>query len=360
MRNYLGSGRAYVYVTETGIIRVDATRRRMHLPTGKGDHMFNSRVRWPVILAALTLIVPAVAMASENQLRTLHCLTFQETGKTTCDPFSDYWESHGGLAQQGFPISDVFQERSDSDDKEYTVQYFERAVMEIHPENQPPNDVLLQLLGSFLYRQKYPNGAPNQQPNTSPGSVLFNETGKRLGGGFLLYWRSHGGLAQQGYPISDEFVERSETDGKEYTVQYFERAVMEYHPENEPPNDVLLSLLGSFRYQAKYPPPTPTPTRTPAPTPTATPITEVGVDIVDFYFGPRVVTITVGMKVTWNFLGPTVHNTVHRPPTGSAKLWESPLMERRGQKFTYNFTQRGVYDYWCTIHPEMTGQVVVR
>ncbi len=82
--------------------------------------------------------------------------------------------------------------------------------------------------------------------------MLFQETGHRLGGKFLDYWKSHGGLAQQGYPISDEFMEKSDLNGQEYLVQYFERAVFEYHPENQSPYDVLLSQLGTFRYKAKY------------------------------------------------------------------------------------------------------------
>ncbi len=47
----------------------------------------------------------------------------------------------------------------------------------------------------------------------------FPETGKSFQGKFLQYWLSHGGLAQQGLPLSDEFVERNATDGKEYLVQ---------------------------------------------------------------------------------------------------------------------------------------------
>jgi methionine-rich copper-binding protein CopC len=182
-----------------------------------------------------------------------NCTTFPETGKTVCDKFMDYWNNHGGLAQQGYPISGEMQEVSDTDGKTYTVQYFERAVFEMHPENQPPNDIELSLLGNFLYKQKYPNGAPNQTPNTSPGSQLFTQTGHRVGGKFLDYWNSHGGLVQQGYPISDEFQEVSPLDGKTYTVQYFERAVFESHPENQPPYDVLLSQLGTFMFKQKYP-----------------------------------------------------------------------------------------------------------
>lgn len=180
------------------------------------------------------------------------CQRFEQTGHTLCGRFLQYWQQHGGLAQQGYPISEPFSEISDTDGKLYTVQYFERAVFELHPENAAPNDVLLSLLGSFRYQQKYPSGAPKQIPNTLPGSQLFPQTSKRLGGTFLTYWQSHGGLAQQGYPISDEFLETSDTDGNVYKVQYFERAVFEAHPENQAPYDVLLSQLGIFRLHEKY------------------------------------------------------------------------------------------------------------
>src|SRR5207253_9659837 len=105
-------------------------------------------------------------------------------------------------------------------------------------------------------------------------SRYFPETSHTVKGRFLAYWQSHGGLVQQGYPISEEFDETSDLDHKPYTVQYFERAVFEYHPEYAgTPYEVLLSLLGRFEYRQRYdqgylplrpPPPaqpTPTPTR---------------------------------------------------------------------------------------------------
>src|SRR5436190_1823735 len=122
------------------------------------------------------------------------------------------------------------------------------------------NDVLLSLLGVFSYSAKYPNGAPGQQVNSEAGAVKFTETGHTLGGKFLEYWKSHGGLAQQGFPISDEFTEVSDLNGQPYTVQYFERAVFEMHPENKPPFDVLLSQLGTFRFAETHQAAQPTPT----------------------------------------------------------------------------------------------------
>src|SRR5436305_15068871 len=85
----------------------------------------------------------------------------------------------------------------------------------------------------------------NQPPSHLPALAqqancqTFKETGQTLCGRLLTYWQTHGGLAQQGYPISSEFREKSDLNGEIYTVQYFERAVFEYHPENPAPNDVL-------------------------------------------------------------------------------------------------------------------------
>ncbi|HEX9988654.1 MAG TPA: hypothetical protein VGE45_09280 [Chloroflexia bacterium] len=205
-----------------------------------------------LLLFALLLALTSTAFPTTITHAQGNSRTFPETGKTVSGRFFTYWEGHGGLAQQGYPITEEIQETSATDGKIYTVQYFERAVFEYHPENKAPNDVLLQLLGVFLYGDKYPEGAPGETPNEEPGSRLFNETQQRLGGIFLQYWTTHGGLAQQGLPISDEFEEKSDLDGKTYKVQYFERAVFEYHPEKQPPFNVLLSQLGTFRNRANY------------------------------------------------------------------------------------------------------------
>ena len=75
--------------------------------------------------------------------------------------------------------------------------------------------------------------------------VFYAATGHTLGGVFKTYWEQHGGLAQFGYPITEEYQEVSLTDGKTYTTQYFERARFEEHPENKgTPYEVLQGLLG--------------------------------------------------------------------------------------------------------------------
>ena len=97
----------------------------------------------------------------------------------------------------------------------------------------------------------YTSSVSAQTP-ASTNCKAFTQTGHKVCGKFLAYWNTHGGLAQQGYPLSEEFTETSDLNGKPYTVQYFERAVFEYHPENKAPNDVLLSQLGTYLGSANY------------------------------------------------------------------------------------------------------------
>jgi phosphate binding protein len=205
------------------------------------------------VLALIALLAGSLPIVSSGPTAVAQndCQTFKETGKKVCGKFLTYWNKNGGLAQQGFAISDEMQEKNEADGKTYSTQYFERAVFELHSDNKEPYDVLLSLLGNFEYRRRHGvDGAPGQKASTD-NPLKFSQTGKTIGGKFRAYWEKNGGLAQQGYPISEEFQERSNLDGKLYTVQYFERAVFELHSDNKEPYDVLLSLLGKFRYDLK-------------------------------------------------------------------------------------------------------------
>ncbi|MCA1670089.1 MAG: DUF4397 domain-containing protein [Thermomicrobia bacterium] len=80
--------------------------------------------------------------------------------------------------------------------------------------------------------------------------VFYAATGHTLGGVFKTYWEQHGGLAQFGYPITEEYQEVSLTDGKTYTTQYFQRARFEEHPEFKGTQyEVLQGLLGSEMFK---------------------------------------------------------------------------------------------------------------
>jgi probable HAF family extracellular repeat protein len=161
---------------------------------------------------------------------------FQETKKCMRSLFADYWHAHGGLAINGFPISDEFVQVL-PDGKAYTVQYFERVRMEYHPETT--NLAYIVQLGQFG-RTLHPADPPaSKQSNMA----YFDVTGHNVPADFMDYWNGHGGLDQFGFPISEVITETLE-DGKPYQVQYFERARFERHPENAAPYDILLGQFG--------------------------------------------------------------------------------------------------------------------
>lgn len=59
----------------------------------------------------------------------------------------------------------------------------------------------------------------------------FRETSNCIEGIFLVYWETHGGLALNGYPLTEP-IQIVLEDGDTYIVQYCERTRLEYHPEN--------------------------------------------------------------------------------------------------------------------------------
>ncbi|MDE3074519.1 MAG: cupredoxin domain-containing protein [Chloroflexota bacterium] len=73
----------------------------------------------------------------------------------------------------------------------------------------------------------------------------------------------------------------------------------------------------------------------------------------DFSFGPPVINVKVGTKITWTNNGPTDHTT-----TSSAGGWDSKVL-KKGSSFTWTATKAGSFSYLCTLHPFMTGTVNV-
>ncbi|HEX2914282.1 MAG TPA: cellulase family glycosylhydrolase [Chloroflexia bacterium] len=172
---------------------------------------------------------------------------FAITGHYMSGAFKTYWESYGGLEQFGYPLTEPFYQQS-TNGATYVTQYFERAIFEYHPENAGTKyQVLLRLVGHDLT-----TGRENEGPfkaiapfASNSDRNFYSQTGHSLAFGFKGYWEKYGGLAQFGYPISEEFTELNPADGKTYTVQYFERARFEYHPEFKGTKyEVLLGLLG--------------------------------------------------------------------------------------------------------------------
>lgn len=86
------------------------------------------------------------------------CRVFAETKHAVCGKFLRYWERNGGLERFGLPLTPSVQELVEG--KPYTVQYFERRRMELHPEHAgTAYEVQLGRLGSM----QFPNELPSQE-----------------------------------------------------------------------------------------------------------------------------------------------------------------------------------------------------
>ncbi len=80
------------------------------------------------------------------------------------------------------------------------------------------------------------------------------------------------------------------------------------------------------------------------------------INIDNFAFSPKVLTVAAGTKVTWTNKDDEPHTVVN---AGSPPAFKSAALDG-GDSFSFTFTQPGTYPYFCSIHPFMTGTVVVK
>jgi plastocyanin len=78
------------------------------------------------------------------------------------------------------------------------------------------------------------------------------------------------------------------------------------------------------------------------------------VKIDNFVFGPQTITVLVGTTVTWTNSDDIPHTSVSTEGVFKSKVLDTD------ETFSYTFSKAGTYPYYCTIHPKMTGKVVVQ
>src|SRR6202451_1009863 len=81
------------------------------------------------------------------------------------------------------------------------------------------------------------------------------------------------------------------------------------------------------------------------------PSIEVKID--NFSFTPTTLTVKAGTQITWTNADDIPHTVVSDGPTFKSKVLGT------GEKFTFTASKPGTYSYSCSIHPNMTGKVVV-
>jgi hypothetical protein len=204
-------------------------------------------------MVALCTFIPLLGSGQSLAQTDQRC--FRETNQCMSGRIKEFWEGNGGLPVFGYPISAQKEELIEG--KPFQVQWFERGLLELHPENNRPYDLLLGHLGSVRLVQQKRKWEDFAKTTAKEGCRFFPQTGHNICGSILKLWRANGlefeapttskteaeNLALFGLPLSDEQTETIE--GTEYTVQWFQRARFELHPENKPPYDVLLGFLGN-------------------------------------------------------------------------------------------------------------------
>src|SRR3989441_4641908 len=79
---------------------------------------------------------------------------------------------------------------------------------------------------------------------------------------------------------------------------------------------------------------------------------EVKID--NFSFAPTTITVAVGATVTWTNRDDIPHTVVSTDGVFKSKVRDTD------ETFSYTFAKAGIYPYYCSIHPKMTGQVMVQ
>ena len=79
---------------------------------------------------------------------------------------------------------------------------------------------------------------------------------------------------------------------------------------------------------------------------------EIKID--NFTFAPPELTVKAGTTITWTNRDDIPHTVV-----STDKVFKSKVLDT-DEKFSFTFDTPGTFPYFCSIHPKMTGKVVVR
>ena len=81
---------------------------------------------------------------------------------------------------------------------------------------------------------------------------------------------------------------------------------------------------------------------------------EASIEIDNFKFGVVNLTVAAGTTVTW-----TNRDDVPHTVASATKLFKSKPLDT-GDTFSYTFKDAGTFEYYCSMHPRMTGKIVVK
>lgn len=162
-----------------------------------------------------------------------------ETGYAVSGEWLDYFRTRGGAEVLGHPLGTV---RRDPAGGSQVVQYFQRTVLEWHPENPPQYRIQRRLLGNLLYPGFYEPPVDPEDPRQRPkGDAVYypNKPGQGLGHyvancapdgtptHFKEFFDRHGEVDAFGYPKEEPKLRNGRW------TQRFQAAVLVSYPEND-------------------------------------------------------------------------------------------------------------------------------
>ena len=161
------------------------------------------------------------------------------TGYSVSGEWLDYYRAVGGAEVLGHPLGRVGLDPAGTNQ---IVQYFERAVLEWHPESPQPYRIQRRLLGQILYpgsqepavdpgdAERRPKGDATYFPNR-PGFGLGHYVADYAPDGtpthFKEFFDAHGGVDAFGFPMEEPKLRNGRW------TQRFQAAVFEYYPEHD-------------------------------------------------------------------------------------------------------------------------------
>ena len=188
-------------------------------------------------------------------------LTLPDGSETTCN-FLTHYENTGGLTRWGHTTSEVLEERPGS-----LTQYYQRGVVDCHERE---GDWLME---RRLTWDHFGGGIDGSEDLGVEPHLLSEQPGELLGPwghrvsnyavdgtyiGFLDFFTALGGVPAFGYPKSEARFDNDPrrqlgiaVSTKGFIRQYFQAAVMEYHPDTL--SFVMLRLLGDDLRNRRYP-----------------------------------------------------------------------------------------------------------
>ncbi len=86
------------------------------------------------------------------------------------------------------------------------------------------------------------------------------------------------------------------------------------------------------------------------------PVKATKTDVIDnFSFSPKTFTVPPSATVTW-----TNHDKAPHAVTSADNQFQKPPVSKAGRSFASGFATAGTYSYFCSIHPQMTGRIIVK